>query len=222
MLPLGWIAWVPFSPVSQEYWLAVPCIPLIQPHKCCLWALTVIHGDKLHGFDKSALGLQGTPKKFWKFQFLGFGGSGSQCCVGVLIQNLFLWQQCGFLLFVVLQAFYFVSFGFCYSFVLFLFTLVLPVDFVAAGFLKIIWHMFSSTQRKHEFPGRFLSQPCSLFLVFEFFFIKIDYCQSKIMTSSGGLCFFFIVHMNWWLWLYVFARKMWKAQSLTRNHTQWN
>lgn len=83
------------------------------------------------------------------------------------------------------------SFGFCYSFVLFLFTLVLPVDFVAAGFLKIIWHMFSSTQRKHEFPGRFLSQPCSLFLVFEFFFIKIDYCQSKIMTSSGGLCFFF-------------------------------
>lgn len=68
-------------------------------------------------------------------------------------------------------------FGFYNSFVLFLFILVLPVDFVAAGFFLIIWHMFSSTQRKCEFPGRFSSQLCSSFLVFDFFFfIKIGYC----------------------------------------------
>ena len=34
------MARVPSSPLSQEYWLAVPCIPLIQPLKCCLWPLT--------------------------------------------------------------------------------------------------------------------------------------------------------------------------------------
>lgn len=108
----------------------VPCMLLIQSHKCCLWAVTMIHVINCIILTKGPESQKMLPTNFqnlisrlwWKLHW---------CYFNVLNQNLF-WgggggaeQECGFLFFVILEAFKLVFFDIYYYFCLSSFYLLI-------------------------------------------------------------------------------------------------